>query len=120
MKRKITYAAAAWAALFSFLLLIRPDNLPVVVLIVPFVLLFLALYQLWGLLALFGPRYLGSSGKMAAHPRLGMVACGTIVLLLVLQSLGQLSLRDVFTVLAILMLGYLYLGRSRFVLPRRQ
>jgi len=64
-------------------------------------------------------RYFVKDGEWKPHRQLGMAVCGSLVLLLVLQSLGQLTVRDVVTLLAILSLGYVYVARSQFVLPRR-
>jgi len=88
----------------------NPSGLPVVVLIVPFVLLFVALYTLWMLLGEVKVRYFA---RGRPRQRLGMAVCASVVLLIVLQSLGQLTLRDVLTVAAIITVGYLYLARMR-------
>lgn len=100
-------------------MLFRPDNLPVVVLIVPFVLLFAALYSLWSLV--YAVWLLISGGKsLDRYRQLGFVVCLSSVLLLILQSLGQLSLRDVVTLIAIVALGYLYAVRARVGLSRQR
>ena len=99
--------------------LFRPGNLPVVTLIVPFVLVYVAFYNLWRLFGLVRLRYFVKDGEWKPHRHLGMAVCGSLVLLLVLQSLGQLTLRDVVTLVAIVALGYVYVARSRFVLPKR-
>jgi len=108
----------AWGGLLAFMTLFRPENLPLVLLIVPFVLIYLAFYNLWRLFGMLRHRYLTKDGEWKPHRRLGMAVCGSAVLCIILQSLGQLTARDVVTVAAILCLGYLYLGRSRFVLPK--
>jgi len=99
----------AWLALIGFMILLAPDGLPVVLLIVPFVLLFVALYTTWNLCGML--RRPDTTGG-TSHKRLGMALCGTVVLLLVLQSLGQLTLRDIITVAIIVAVGYLYLRRN--------
>jgi hypothetical protein len=43
--------------------------------------------------------------------RLGAIVCVSAVLLLTLQSLGQLTLRDVLTVAGIVSIAYVYTGR---------
>lgn len=103
--------------------LFRPDSLPVVVLIVPFVLIYAALYYLWGLVSVAAARLLaGVQGARGApdrpRSRLGMAVSASLVLLVVLQSLGQLTLRDVLTLAGIIALGYLYVARSRFMVPK--
>jgi L-asparagine transporter-like permease len=109
---------AAWGALLGFMMLFRPQNMPVVGLIVPFVLLFAAFYSLWSLFGTARAAYFLKDQDWQPHKRLGVTLSITAVLLLVLQSLGQLTMRDIFTVAGILVLGYLYIGRSRFVLPK--
>ena len=51
-------------------------------------------------------------GVVRGRSRLKSVTCLCIVLLLVLQSLGQLTLRDSITVAALATVGYLYFVRS--------
>ena len=92
-----------------------PNKLPVVLLIVPFVLLFVACYSVWDLMLGLRVRYFARSQPPR---RLGIVVCVSVVLLLILQSLGQLTLRDVVTVAGIVLLGYLYAGRLNFNLPK--
>jgi len=116
LKHQLLYTASVWLLLLAFLGLSEPSKLPVVMLIVPFLLLFSALYSLWGLLQQAGVRYFGR-GRIGR--RLRMTVCISAVLLLVLQSLGQLSVRDVVTVMAIVVVGYLYLGRTSLSVNRQ-
>jgi len=119
LKRQMTRMIAAWGVLALFMVLLEPNKLPVVVLIVPFILLFMALYSLWNLVSLLRGRYLANKGATAKpHKHLGLAVCLSGTLLLVLQSLGQLTLRDVVTVVAIVILGYIYLARSRFEIQK--
>jgi hypothetical protein len=119
LKQQLVRSAAAWGTLLAFMGLLKPDRLPVVVLILPFVLVYVAFYSTWRLFGLVRARYFVKDGEWKPHRQLGMAICGSMVLLLVLQSLGQLSLRDVITLLAIVLLGYLYLTRSRFMLGKQ-
>jgi len=118
MKQQVLRTVGAFTALLSFLVLLRPENLPVVALLVPFVLLYLALYSLWNLLGRVRVRYFGQEGLPKPRRGLSRVLCMGAVLLLVLQSLGQLTLRDIVTVVAIISLGYLYLTRSKFTVAK--
>lgn len=114
LKQHIVRTTAAWVVLLVFLGLFQPDKLPVVGLIVPFMLLFAALYSLWNLLYLLRQRYFMKNATAASTPRrLGIVICLCSVVLLIVQSLGQLTLRDVLTVVAILVVAYLYFSRNR-------
>ena len=96
------------------MMLYQPQDLPVAGLIVPFVFLFLALYGTWNLLVVLGGRYYNRSGTKNWNKRLGLVFCISAVLLIVLQSLGQLTARDVIMLTMVVVLGYLYLTRSQF------
>lgn len=114
LQQHIARTTAAWSFLLAFMVLFRPQSLPVVGLIIPFVLLFGALYASWNLFGALRARYVGASGRLPSRKHLGVAVCMCVVLLVVLQSLGQLTLRDVFTLAAIVTLGYMYLARSRF------
>lgn len=111
-KRYIVRAVVAWVLLGGFMMLSQPQKMPVLLLIVPFVLLFSALTYTWLVIAPLLRRLVGKRGY-AGSPRLRITVCGSIVLLMVMQSLGQLTLRDVLTIVAIATIGYLYIGRSR-------
>jgi hypothetical protein len=101
-----------WLLLLGFMMLSQPQKLPVLLLIVPFVLLFVALMSTWAVVVPALHRLLGKRGYAGAR-RLRVTVCGSAVLLIILQSLGQLTLRDMITIGAIAVLGYLYVGRSR-------
>jgi len=101
-----------------FMTIFRPQTLPVIGLIVPFVLLFAALFSLWDLMMALWARYVSRESPANLHRYLGFVLCAGCVLLLVLQSLGQLTVRDVVTLVAVMILSYLYLVRNRFTLPK--
>jgi hypothetical protein len=116
LKQRLLRMLVAWASLGVFMGVSTPNKLPVVLLIVPFVLLFVACYSTWGLLLQVRTRYFA---RTKPPRRLGVVVCMSVVLLLILQSLGQLTLRDIVTVAGIVLLGYLYAGRLNFDLPKR-
>lgn len=113
LKQQALRTALTWGILGVFMLVSRPEKLPVVVLIVPFVLLFIALMSLAGLLQALYHRY-GTRDRVdhLGRRRLRVTVCISLVLVLVLQSLGQLTLRDVATIVAIAIIGYLYVGRG--------
>jgi hypothetical protein len=119
MKRRIVQTIATWLLLLAFTSLLRPDKLPVVLLIVPFVLLFAALYSSWNLLFALKDRFYSKTGVVAPRKRLGIAICTCAVLLLVLQSLGQLTFKDVVTLSAIVVLGYMYIARARIDAAKR-
>jgi uncharacterized membrane protein YfhO len=110
-KQQLIRVGLSWGLLLAFMVFTKPTTLPVVVLIVPFILLFIALLTLWRLLQALGAHYLG--GRSPKSERLGFISCICIVLLVILQSLGQLTLRDSLTVVALATIGYLYILRAR-------
>jgi hypothetical protein len=111
-KKQLLRTGFAWICLTVFMMCTKPQNLPVLLLIVPFVLLFVALMSTWGLVVPVLHRLMGQRGY-AGSRRLRVTVCGSVVLLIILQSLGQLTLRDLLTIVAIAIIGYLYIGRSR-------
>lgn len=111
-KQYLIQAAIFWTLLLVLMITTKPASLPVVVLMLPFIVLFLALMSSWKLLRSLRGHTIGRK----EHPkgeRLGFVVSLSLVLLLVLQSLGQLTLRDGATVVALAVIGYLYMLRSR-------
>lgn len=111
LQKQLVRTVIAWGALLGFMMLFQPTKLPVVVLIVPFVLLFAAIYSLWNLINLLRTRFFTKQTWQPSR-RLSLTVSLSAVLLLVLQSLGQLTLRDVLTVVAIVVLGYAYVARN--------
>ncbi|HSX35051.1 MAG TPA: hypothetical protein VLF62_05405 [Candidatus Saccharimonadales bacterium] len=83
----------------------QPERLPPFILVVPFILLCTALAIIF--VRIF--RWQGMPpGKSL---RLGLIATSLPMLVLVLQSLGQLTIRDLGTILALFAIAYFYLSR---------
>lgn len=110
--------ALTMAGLLALMLFTRPTSLPVIVLIIPFILLFMALLSFWHLLR-YATRHVIEVKTPNRESRLGLMVCTSLILLLVLQSLGQLTFRDSVTVLALAVIGYLYLLRSRPITSKK-
>jgi hypothetical protein len=98
-----------------FIMLTNPVGLPSVLLIIPFVLVFFCLYL--SILAIID--FFRSAedqtvvGLKFRRPRLlAAVTAGFPVLLLVLQSIVQLTIWDVAITLVIFLLVYMYVSRS--------
>lgn len=89
---------AGFAGLTFFLFSTNPRNLPVGVLILPFVALFLLLYLLvYSLMTMI----VRQSGKRSyVSTTIALIVAGIPTLLLVLQSINQLSWRDILLLLA--------------------
>jgi hypothetical protein len=111
-KSQIIQTGIAWLLLFGFMMATRPSVLPVMLLIVPFVLLFWALTSTWRLVILLRARYMAQKPSVAKN-RFPTLVSVCLILLLILQSLGQLTLRDGVTVAALASLGYFYAVRVR-------
>jgi phosphoglycerol transferase MdoB-like AlkP superfamily enzyme len=119
LKQQTYKTVAAWMLLALFMATTRPSALPVVGLIVPFVLLYGALYCSWRLVGELRARYRLTVAEPTAGRRFGVVVCLSIVLMTILQSLGQLTVRDVATIGAIFVIGYLYIARNRVSPPKQ-
>lgn len=91
--------------LLLFLLVTNPQTLPSIALFVPFVLLFIVLTSSLSYV-------LGAVGVSAgSRLRFCLLGAAAPVVLLVLQSLGQLTLRDVLVILALFAFAYFYMSR---------
>ena len=109
--QKLIMLTLIWISLPTFLLVTNPETLPLALLIVPFTILFLALY-------LTASMALVSFFKDITPPRRKLMAgiAGTFpVLLLLLASIKQLSIRDTAIVLGLLLLLMFYLRRLNFI-----
>jgi hypothetical protein len=105
MSRTVKMIGLSVTALFLLLILTDPRELPSVMLITPFLLLFMILASGISLLL----RYYGITA--AKRLRMAMVVATFPVLLLVLQSLGQLTIRDTLAIVALFGIAYFYLSR---------
>ena len=105
MKTVIRFTGISSTILLLILLFSHPQTLPSFFLIVPFILIFIVLGGLVTLM--MGLR--GPVGKKEV--RIGAVAASVPVSLLVLQSLGQLTIRDVLAIVALFIMAYFYVSR---------
>lgn len=108
--KRLIKVLLVWLALFAWLALTDPRKLPIVLLIVPFVLLFMAVFMTINLImARFMPRM--SQGK-----RRTAAACvaGLPSFLLILSSVNQLTWRDVALVAFLSIFLLFYASRARF------
>lgn len=97
-----------------FITLTNPQELPSVFLVIPFMLMFTVIY--WSTIEFLHFWYHGKSVSPglvnAVHPRrIALLIAATPTVLLVLQSIGQLTVRDLVTVVLIFSLAYFYLIR---------
>lgn len=105
MKSAFRITSVGSIILLVFLLATDPQRLPSVLLIVPFILLFIIIAC--GVALIPGLRGLPSSRMV----KVGGTVAAVPVLLLVLQSLGQLTVRDVLAVVVLFGVAYFYMSR---------
>lgn len=112
---RILRIAVCAAVTLLFLMNTSPSKIPAMFLVVPFFGIFITLY----LILLEVVRFVGADDDQAGailrlrRPRLAAaVIAGLPVLLLVLQSIVELTLWDVLIAVGILLLGYLYIARG--------
>lgn len=125
MKQRIVRVAkvlAAWICTVLLLIATNPSKLPSALLIVPFLLLFIAIYlTVKEILHLMrGGDQNKIVGMKASRPRLiAALIAAFPVLLLVLQSIGQLTAWDILTVVALFIVAYFYIIKTSVVFPGR-
>jgi hypothetical protein len=104
-KREYAVPLASFLILVALLLSTQPNTLPSIVLIVPFVLIFVFI---WTISFMTFRKYAVSKLRSV---RLSLVLAGLPVSLMLLQSIGQLTIRDVITILLFFSLAYFYISR---------
>ena len=87
-------------------LTISPNNVPSFLLVIPFILLFTLLLS--GIFYLLELRGVNSKKSL----KIASLCASLPILLLVLQSIGQLTIRDVLTVLLLFAISYFYISRT--------
>ena len=109
MKTTIRITGVSSIILLLFLLSTDPQELPSVFLILPFIFIFVIILTLvTGVLSIFGQ---GQASTHKAKFKAGMICASAPVLLLVLQSLGQLTIHDLLAVSVLFGVSYFYLSR---------
>ena len=91
--------------LLLLMLFTEPAHLPPALLAAPFVLIFAVIVL--GLVSILRWQGVGA----AKSTRLGLIGASLPMLILVLQAFGQLTLRDLLTILALFAITYFYLSR---------
>ncbi|MGH7234386.1 MAG: hypothetical protein ACREF7_02990 [Candidatus Saccharimonadales bacterium] len=91
-----------------------PSRMPLPVLIIGWLLVALSTYLLFS----YGSRLFRKYGLIKQERRISIIALsGFIYLLLVLQAVGQLSLRDIAALVPLAIIGYLYFRRAKTQVP---
>lgn len=113
LKRQTIHALALWAGFLLLVTATSPDKLAVVVLILPFLLLLFAVRATVLVVMGLYCTYVTKTKPARNGNFVGWVLGVSLVGLLVMQSLGQLTVRDVLTLGAIVGIGYFYISYSR-------
>src|SRR5215216_2271305 len=106
MKKPLIIGSICMATVLLLFLVTDPNRVPSFILILPFLLLFVALLLLVSALL----RWQGMSKTRSI--RLAVVFSAIPLILLVLQSIGQLTVRDVLTMAVLFTLSYFYVSQS--------
>ena len=106
MKKMLVAAVGCLITVLLLFFTVDPDKAPSFVLVFPFILLFAILFM--------GFTYFLRKQGLDRHKSIKVSAlCASMpMLLLVLQSIGQLTVRDVLTVMIIFFVSYFYIHRS--------
>jgi hypothetical protein len=108
MKKPFKFVIAAITALLLLLFLTQPTSVPPVVLIAPFIIIFLVLTTLLAMLFGLSKRSVGTK-----QLQMGALSAALPTLLLVLQSVGQLTVRDALTIFLLFAITYFYLSKRK-------
>lgn len=114
---KLKSTATVWILGITFLGLIfmiatNPQNLPPLLLITPFLILFLIIFML--IVSVIRVLKIGKQGLSRGQLLTIGLYAGYPVMLLVLQSVGQLSVRDVVTLTFLLVVAVFYVSKLSF------
>lgn len=109
--QKLSILLLLWVSLPTFLLLTNPETLPLPLLILPFVLLFVALYKTAQ--AVLSMLFKGLS-RRRVRLMSGIIAL-LPTLLLILASIQQLTIRDIAIVVGLIILLTFYMRRIDFL-----
>ena len=114
MRKEAARAALLWGILIVFMLFTRPANMPVYILFIPFVVLGLGVFSLWQLLAMVYARAGGKKdGELSRKQRAAGIAISLLAVVIIgLQSIGEMTLRDLITVSLLALGAYFYFVRN--------
>jgi len=107
MKKSLIVSAVLLVTALLLFMTTDPDRVPSFILPVPFVLLFvsLLLFLAWGL-----QKYVGMTFRRSI--KVGVLCAAIPTILLVLQSIGQLTIKDVLTIAILFLVSYFYIART--------
>ncbi|HEY5667677.1 MAG TPA: hypothetical protein VIR03_00770 [Candidatus Saccharimonadales bacterium] len=106
MRKALIFGALCFLGVLVLFSTTDPNKVPSFVLPVPFVLLFISLLvaAMW----LLQKHGMGMSRSV----RVGTLCASIPIVILVLQSIGQLTVKDVLTIVVLFAVSYFYIARS--------
>ena len=106
-------AALIWGLLLILMLFTRPGSMPVYLLALPFIILGFATYSVWRLLVLVYTRSGKKHAVLSSRQRAAGIAISLVsVVITGLQSIGEMSSRDIITVALFAVGAYFYFVRN--------
>lgn len=111
MKRQAVITGLLVVGLLAVFLATNPQKLSAVILFAVLVLIYIVCAQLLVLAMMLGKLLLGSGWKTSIIRRVAYSVALLPASLLFLQSIGQLTVRDVLLVVAFVVVAFLYVGR---------
>lgn len=114
MRREALKTTLIWGTLIVFMLFTRPANMPVYILFIPFIVLAFGVFSLWQLLVTIYARAGGKGdGGLSRRQRAAGIAVSLLVVIVVgLQSIGEMTVRDAITVSLLAVGAYFYFVRN--------
>lgn len=106
MKRDLYLGATCFFLLLGMFLGFDPNKLPSFLLILPFIFIFISVFAF----VTFSCQKYGMGRTKSV--RVGILCAGIPTMLLVLQSIGQLTIRDVLTLSVLFILSFFYIART--------
>ena len=106
MKKTLVLCGFCLLAIAVLFTATDPKAVPSFMLVFPFLLFFVLLLSL---IALLLQKRGWSIGRSL---RIGMLCAGIPLIMLILQSIGQLTLKDVLTIAALFAVSYFYMSRA--------
>ena len=108
--QKVLQIAALLLADCAFFVFSYPSHLSLILMILGWVLIGITVYMA----CLYGARLFLRAGLIKNQKRITLVLLSSVIyLVLVLQAVGQLSLRDIAALLPLMIIGYLYFKRVK-------
>lgn len=111
IRRELVKLTAIWIIFLALLLSTQPSDLAFYLLFIPFILLGVAVYSTWRFAAVFALNR-GRAALSKRQKAAGITISVAAVVLLGMQSLGELTPRDFVTVILFTLIFYFYSVRN--------